>query len=45
MVVKLNFTLEIEVFYMLFDRPLPILAMTSLKPHMKYFNFKKKIQL
>ena len=39
-VVRLNFTPEIKVFYMLLDRYLPIFTMTSLKQHMKYFNFR-----
>ena len=33
--VKLSFTPEIEVFYMLLDRCLPMIAMTSLKQHME----------
>ena len=32
-VVQLNFTPEIEVFYMLFERSLSIFNMTSLKQH------------
>ena len=43
--VQLNFTLEIEVFYMQFDRYLSIFSMTSLKQHMEYFHFRCKIQL
>ena len=39
-VVELNFTPEIEVFYMLFDRSLSIFSMTSLKQHIEYFNFR-----
>ena len=42
---QLNFTPEIEVFYMLFERTPSILSMTSLKQHMEYFNFRCKIQL
>ena len=38
-VVQLNFTPEIEVFYILFDRSLSISSMTSLKQHMEYFGF------
>ena len=38
--VQLNLNLEIEVFYMLFDRYLSIFVMTSIKQHMKYFNFR-----
>ena len=36
---------KIEVFYMLFERYLPIFSMTSLKQHIKYFHFLWKIQL
>ena len=32
-VVQLSLTAEIEVFYMLFERPLSIFYMTSLKQH------------
>ena len=39
-VVQLNFTPEIEVVFMLFDRSLPIFSMTSLNQHMEYFNFR-----
>ena len=42
-VVQLNFTPEIEVFHMLFDRF--YFSMTSLKQHMEYFNFTCSIQL
>ena len=38
-VVQLNFTPEIEVFYMLLDRSLTIFSTTSLKQHMEYFTF------
>ena len=34
MVVELNLTPEIEVFYMMFERTLSIFIMTSLKQHM-----------
>ena len=44
-VVQLNFTPEIEVFYMLFERDLSIFSMTSLEQHIKYFNSLCKIQL
>ena len=44
-VVQLNFTLEIEVFYMLFEKDHSIFSMTSLRQHIKYFNFQSKIQL
>ena len=38
-VVQLNFTPEIEAFYMLLDyRYLSIFSMTSLKQHMEYIN-------
>merc|ERR1712037_472201 len=43
--VQQNFTPEIEVFYMLFDRSLSIFSMTSLKQHMEYFNCRYQIQL
>ena len=44
-VVQLNFTPEIEVFYMLFEGSLSILGMTSNKQHMEYLNLQCKIQL
>ena len=44
-VVQPNLIPEIEVFYMLFDRSLSILSMTSHKQHIEYFNFRCKIQL
>ena len=46
-VVQLNFTPEIEVFYLLFEISLPIFSMKSLKQHMYYmhFHFRCKIQL
>ena len=44
-VVQPNFTPEIEVFYMLFERYLSIFSMTSLKQHVGYFHFRYKIQL
>ena len=40
LVVQLNFTPDIEVFHMLFERPLSIFSMTSVKQHMEYFNFR-----
>ena len=43
--LQLNFTPEIEVFHMLFDRSLSISSMTSPKHRMEYFNFRCKIQL
>ena len=45
MVVQLNLTPEIEVFYILFDRSLSIFSMTFLRQHLEYFNFRCKIQL
>ena len=36
-VVQLNFTPEIEVFYVLLHRSLPIYDTTSLKKNMEYF--------
>ena len=39
-VVQLNLTPEIEIFYMRFDRSLPIFSRTSLKQYMEYFNFR-----
>ena len=42
-VVQLNFTPEIEVFYMMFERPLSIFSMTSLKQHIEYSHFRCKI--
>ena len=42
-VVQLDFTLEIEVFYMLYKRSLSSFSLTSLKQHMEYFNFRCKI--
>ena len=44
-VVQLNFTPEIEVFYMPFGRSLSIFSMTSVKQHIECFNFRCKIQL
>ena len=44
-VVQLNFTTEVEVIYMLFNRSLSIFSMTSLNLHIEYFNFRCKIQL
>ena len=35
----MNFTSEIEVFYMLFERYLSIFSIKSLKQHIEYFNF------
>ena len=43
-VVQLNFTPEIEVFYLLFEISLPIFSMTSLKQHIECLNFRCKIQ-
>ena len=37
-VVKLDFTTEIEVFYMLFERSISIFSMASLKQHTEFFN-------
>ena len=45
MVVQLNFTPEIEIFYMLFERYISIFSMASLKQHKKYFHFLCKMQL
>ena len=42
---QLNFTPEMEVFYMLFETSLSIFGRTSLKQHMEYFHFRCKIQL
>ena len=39
-VVQLNFTPEIEVFYMLLERSLSFFSVTSFKQHMKYLNFR-----
>ena len=47
-VVQLNFTPEIEVFYMMFETSLSIFSMTSLKQHTEYvlyLHFRCKIQL
>ena len=44
-VVQLDFTPEIEVLYMLFERYLSIFSMTSIKLHIEYFNFRCKILL
>ena len=44
-VVQLNFTTEVKVIYMLFNRSLSIFSMTSLNLHIEYFNFRCKIQL
>ena len=44
-VVQLNFTPEIEVFYMLFERPLSIFSMSALKQHIEYFHLQSEIQL
>ena len=43
-VVQLNFTPEIEVFFILFERCLSIFSMTTLNQR-AYFNFRGKIQL
>ena len=42
--VQIDFTPEIEVLYMLFERSLSIFT-TSLKQHLKYVHFQCKIQL
>ena len=44
-VVQLNFTPEIEVFYMLFYRYLSTFSMTSLKQNIEYFHSRCKIKL
>ena len=44
-VVYLNFTPEIEVFHMLFERYLTIFSTTSLKQHTEYLQFHCKFQL
>ena len=44
-VVLLNFTPEIEVFYMLFERSLSIFNITYLRHHIEYINFRCKIHL
>ena len=38
--VQLNFTQEIEVFYMLFNRSLSIFIISYLKHHIEYMNFR-----
>ena len=38
-VSQLNFTPEVEVFYMVFERSRSIFSRTSLKQHIEYFNF------
>ena len=43
-VVQLNFTPEIEVFYMLFDRYLSIFSLTSLKQHKDYFHLQCTVE-
>ena len=43
--VQLNFTPEMEVFYMLFERCLSIFSMASLKQHIEYLHIRCKIQL
>ena len=43
--VQVNFALEIEVFYVLFESDLFIFSSTSLKQHKEYFHFMCKIQL
>ena len=42
--MTVNFTPEVEVFYMLYERSLSFFRMTSLKQHMGYFNFLCKMQ-
>ena len=44
-VVQLNFTPEMEVFYMLLERSLSTFSMLSLKQLMEYFYLRCKIQL
>ena len=45
-VVQLDFTLEIEVFYLLLDRSLSIFSMKSLQQHIQYFSsFWSNVQL
>ena len=44
-VAQMNFTPEVQVFYMLIERPLSIFSMTSLKNHIEYFHFRCKILL
>ena len=44
-VVQLDFTPEIEVFYILFARSLSIFSGTSLKRHIWYFNLRCELQL
>ena len=44
-VVQLNFTPEIEVFFMPFEISISIFRMTSLKQHIAYLNSRCKIQL
>ena len=41
--VQLNFTPEIEVFYIMFERSLSIFSMPFLKQLIKYFNFRSKM--
>ena len=43
--VQLDFTPEMEVFYMLFERCYTENRKRSLKHYMKYFDFRSKIQL
>ena len=44
-VVQLDFTPEMEVLYMMFDRCHTKNVKRFLKQHIKYFNFRSKIQL
>ena len=44
-VVQLNFTPEVQVLYMLLESFSSIFSMTYLKQHIKYFLFRRKIQL
>ena len=44
-VVKLNFTPEIEVFYMLLERSLSYFSITYLKHNIEYFHFRYKSSL
>ena len=41
--LKLNFTAEMEVLHMLYERCHTKNRMRSLKPHLKYFNLRGKI--
>ena len=43
--VQLNFTQEIEILGMLFDRALSMFTMASIKNHIEYLDFRSKILL